>query len=42
MRELLKLPETIIPVGVIALGHKDQVREAPDRYEEEKVHLEEW
>lgn len=42
MAELLKLPKAIIPIGLVVLGHKDQEREAPDRYEEEKVHFEEW
>lgn len=42
MAKLLKLPETIIPVGLIALGHKDQEREAPDRYEDTKVHFDQW
>lgn len=42
MAELLKLPSTIIPVGIIALGHKNQEREAPDRYEDSKVHFEQW
>lgn len=40
--KLLKLPSSIIPVGLIALGHKDQEREAPDRYEDSKVHFEQW
>ena len=42
MAKLLKLPETVIPVGIIALGQRAQDREAADRYEEDKVHLEEW
>lgn len=42
MAELLKLPSTIIQIGLVVLGHKDQEREAPDRYEGEKVHFEEW
>jgi nitroreductase len=42
MSQLLKLPKAIIPVGIVALGHKAQVREAPDRYEDTKVHFEQW
>lgn len=42
MAELLKLPSTVIPVGIIALGHKSEDREAPDRYEESKVHFDQW
>jgi nitroreductase len=42
MAELLKLPSTVIPVGIIALGHKTEDREAPDRYEDSKVHFDQW
>lgn len=42
MAELLNLPSTIIPVGMIALGHKNEEREAPDRYDDSKVHFEQW
>lgn len=42
MANLLKLPSTIKPVGLIVLGQKDQDREAPDRYEDSKIHFDQW
>lgn len=42
MSELLKLPPTIKPVGIIALGHKNEEREAINRYDDSKVHFDQW
>lgn len=42
MSELLNLPSTIIPIGIIALGHKNEERDAADRYDDSKVHFERW
>jgi nitroreductase len=40
--ELLNLPSNIIPVGIMSLGHKDEERTAKDRYDELKVHYDQW
>jgi nitroreductase len=36
--ELLDIPDHILPVALIALGHPDEVKEAPDRYKTERIH----
>ena len=42
MKQLLSLPETIIPVGLIAIGHKGEERTTADRFDKTKIHYEEW
>lgn len=42
MRELMSIPGDILPVGMIAVGVPAEAKDAPDRYEEDKVHLERW
>jgi nitroreductase len=39
---VLKLPPEIIPVGLMALGHKVEDRQIGERYDPSKVHYEEW
>lgn len=38
----LGIPDDIIPVGLVVLGHPAQTREAGERYKEELVHQEQW
>lgn len=38
-RELLGLPEDLLPVATIAVGHPAESREQKDRYESRHVHL---
>ncbi len=40
--QILKLPENIIPVGLMVVGHKDENKEPVDRYDETKVHYDKW
>ena len=40
--ELMKLPDNVIPVAGIAIGHPGEVKEARTRYREESVHWEKW
>ncbi|HHV99379.1 MAG TPA: nitroreductase family protein [Clostridiaceae bacterium] len=40
--QLLKLPENIVPVGLVVVGHKDESKEPNDRYDETKVHFDKW
>lgn len=40
--EHFNLPEHIIPLTAVALGHTDQVKSKPERYKEERVHVEGW
>lgn len=42
MKQLLSLPETIIPVGMISIGHKGEERAAADRFDDTKIHYERW
>lgn len=39
---LMKLPQSILPVGLVAMGEPDEVKDAPDRYEPDRVHFEQW
>ncbi|GHT57795.1 hypothetical protein FACS18945_2850 [Bacteroidia bacterium] len=41
-RELLNLPENIIPVVLVVLGYSDEPFESRDGFEAEKIHYEKW
>ena len=40
--ELFKLPEHIVPVGIVAVGHPAEHREVRERYNEDRVRYEKW
>jgi nitroreductase len=40
--DILELPAGIVPVGLIALGHKIEDRQTAERFDPAKVHLEKW
>ena len=40
--EELRLPENVLPLAGIAIGHPDEQRDAPERYVESRVHAEQW
>jgi nitroreductase len=42
IRNLLGIPDNIIPVAVISLGYPAEEKEARTRYSGEAVHLEKW
>ncbi len=42
MRGLLTLPESIVPIGLVVVGHGDEERAVRDRYDEQKVHWGKW
>lgn len=42
LRTLLGIPKTVLPVGVIAVGHPAEEKAAPNRYEAGCVHREQW
>lgn len=42
IRETINLPESIIPVGMMVIGHKAQEREAAERYDAAKIHYNQW
>lgn len=38
----LKLPIQMLPVGMMALGHKAEERTVPERFDPARVHYEQW
>jgi nitroreductase len=42
IKELLNMPEGILPISLIALGYADEVKVKPERFVKEKVHYEGW
>lgn len=42
VRRILSIPEHIIPLNVIVLGHTEQAFHKADRYREERVHHDRW
>jgi nitroreductase len=42
VRDLLGLPQHILPVGMLALGHKAEDRQVEERYDPGRVHSESW
>lgn len=42
LRQLFHLPDHILPLNVIALGHPAETKEDADRFDPAKVHYEQW
>jgi len=42
LRNLLDLPEDIIPISLVAVGHPKEPKEISDRFNPEKIHLNSW
>jgi nitroreductase len=42
VRSTLHIPETVIPLNIIALGHPKESKPPVDKYRPEKVHREMW
>ncbi len=42
MRGFFSLPESIIPIGLVVVGHADESRTVSDRYDPDKVHWDKW
>ncbi len=42
MRELLALPEEIVPFSIVAVGHPAEEKPPSERYQEERVHHNRW
>lgn len=42
MREVLELPNNIIPIGMVVVGNKDEERKLSDRYDADKIHYNKW
>lgn len=41
-KELLKLPEGVIPLSIIPIGYPDENRKAVSRFNKEKIHYDRW
>lgn len=42
VKELLELPNNIVPVGLVVVGHTAEDKEMVFRYNEEKIHIDTW
>jgi len=42
LKNILDIPENIIPVSMISIGKPDEERETPDRYNVERIHQDTW
>lgn len=42
LRELLKLPEHIIPIGIVAVGQPNEEKKQLDKFKEENIHYNSW
>jgi nitroreductase len=42
LRRLLGLPENVVPLNVVSIGHPAEERKYAKRYDESKVHRERW
>jgi nitroreductase len=42
IRKLLNIPEHVVPVALVALGHPAESHPRVDRYDEKKVHKDTW
>lgn len=41
-KQLLNLPENVIPISLNLLGYPVKVPKSPSRFEQEKIHFEKW
>jgi nitroreductase len=42
MKELLKIPEDVIPFAIISIGYPAIFKEASKRFDEQKIHINVW
>ena len=42
LRELLNLPESIIPISLVAIGHPIEKKDRFDRFDPNKIHSNQW
>ncbi|MHA2358596.1 MAG: nitroreductase family protein, partial [Candidatus Heimdallarchaeaceae archaeon] len=41
-QKLLKMPSNVYPVNIIPIGHPAEEKEPSERYNKEKIHIDEW
>jgi len=42
LKDLLKLPDSIIPVSLVAIGYPAEEKSRPERFHPGKIHLNQW
>lgn len=42
VRDLLKLPENIMPLCIVSIGHPAEKPDIPDRFDKSRIHFEKW
>ncbi len=42
IKDMFKLPESIVPYSVVALGYSDQKNNYVDRFDDTKIHYDKW
>jgi nitroreductase len=42
IRKVLKLPETVVPLNLVSIGHPAEKKKPRTQYDEQKVHLQHW
>lgn len=42
LKELLNLPESVIPLSIIPVGYPDEQKKAEDRFNRERIHYDKW
>lgn len=42
LKEVLNLPESVIPLSIIPVGYPDEQKEPSDRFNKERIHYDRW
>ena len=42
IRKLLNIPETVVPLNMISIGHPGEEKEPRTQYDEQRVHRQQW
>ena len=42
LKDLLNLPDQIVPIALIALGHPEEKKDPEDRYRSDRIHYNQW
>jgi nitroreductase len=42
VREILGVPEPVVPIAVLSIGHPAEEKEPRTQYDEERVHRNAW
>lgn len=42
LRELLKMPDHVVPFSMVSVGYSAEKKQPPDRFRQERIHYERW